>query len=497
MLWENTGLRREDVDVPQVYDGFSPFVYFWLEALGYCEPGEAHRFVRDGGIRTATGLPVLSGGGALGNGRMHGVPQMLECYLQLSGRAGDRQRSRADVGAGMPGGAEHGWGGGVHVRADGIGRPRPQRASRRKLPWTSNAGRRGVHDMGQSAFDLDWIVSVDDHVIEPPRVWLDRLPRKYHDVAPRIVTEPDGQEFWVYEDRRTITGGLGAIAGRRPEDITAEGFPYSEMRPGCYDPQARLADMDEAGILASLNFPSIPRFCGQLFWEAKDKDLALLCVRAYNDWMIDEWCATAPGRYIPLTIIPLWDPQLAVEEIERTAAKGSHSFCFSENFEPLGLPTIHDPSGYWDPVVAAAQDNEQVLSIHIGSSSTMYKIASDSPFMANMSLGAIRPAGCMMAWIFSGMFQQFPGIKIALSEGSIGWIPWFLERANQVLNTQTPLGGQGPAVSGLAPRARTPSTGASTSTPSTSTRTTASTSTGASSTTRPGCACSTSSARTT
>jgi predicted TIM-barrel fold metal-dependent hydrolase len=194
--------------------------------------------------------------------------------------------------------------------------------------------------------------------------------------------------------------------------------------------------MDEAGILASLNFPSIPRFCGQLFWEAKDKDLALLCVRAYNDWMIDEWCATAPGRYIPLTIIPLWDPQLAVEEIERTAAKGSNSFCFSENFEPLGLPTIHDPGRYWDPVIAAANDTGQVLSIHIGSSSTMYKVSSNSPFMANMSMGAIRPAGCMLSWIFSGLFQRYPDIKIALSEGSIGWIPWFLERSHQVLETQ-------------------------------------------------------------
>ena len=208
------------------------------------------------------------------------------------------------------------------------------------------------------------------------------------------------------------------------------------MRPGCYDPVARLADMDEAGILASLNFPSIPRFCGQLFWEAQDKELALLCVKAYNDWMIDEWCATAPGRYIPLTIIPLWDPQLAVEEIERTAAKGSHSFCFSENFEPLGLPTVNSPTHYWDPVFEAANANEQVFSIHIGSSSTMYKVASDSPFMANMSLGAIRPAGAMLAWIFGGIFQHYPNIKVALSEGSIGWIPWFLERANQVLETQ-------------------------------------------------------------
>jgi predicted TIM-barrel fold metal-dependent hydrolase len=283
-------------------------------------------------------------------------------------------------------------------------------------------------------YDLNWITSVDDHVIEPGHVWVDRLPSKYRDVGPRIIREADGNEFWVYEDKKMITGGLGATAGRPPEDITIEGYPYSQMRPGCYDPVARLRDMDEAGILASLNFPSIPRFCGQLFWEAKDKDLALLCVKAYNDWMIDEWCATSPGRFIPLTIIPLWDTELAVAELERCYDKGSRSFCFSENFEPLGLPTIE--TGHWNPVIDAASRLGMVISIHIGSSSTMYKVSSTSSFLANMSLGHIRPAGAMLSWIFSGLLQKYPNTKIALSEGSIGWIPWVLERAQQVYETQ-------------------------------------------------------------
>jgi acetyl-CoA acetyltransferase len=97
-LWESSGFTLDDVDVPQLYDGFSPFIYFWLEALGYCPRGEAHRYVQDGGIRTGVGKPFLSGGGALGNGRMHGMPQTLECYLQLARRAGDRQLERAEVG---------------------------------------------------------------------------------------------------------------------------------------------------------------------------------------------------------------------------------------------------------------------------------------------------------------------------------------------------------------------------------------------------------------
>jgi acetyl-CoA acetyltransferase len=97
-LEDASGLALSEVDVPQLYDGFSPFVYFWLESLGFCPVGEAHRFVQDGGIATDGGLPILSGGGALGNGRMHGVPQMLECYLQLSRRAGARQLPSAEVG---------------------------------------------------------------------------------------------------------------------------------------------------------------------------------------------------------------------------------------------------------------------------------------------------------------------------------------------------------------------------------------------------------------
>ena len=99
-LWDSAGVTPGEIDLPQLYDGFSPFIYFWLEALGFCPLGEAHRFVEKGGIDSdsPTGLPILSGGGALGNGRMHGVPQMLECYLQLSGRAAERQRANATLG---------------------------------------------------------------------------------------------------------------------------------------------------------------------------------------------------------------------------------------------------------------------------------------------------------------------------------------------------------------------------------------------------------------
>ena len=94
-LWEATGLGVKDMQLAQVYDAFSPFVYLWLEALGFCPVGEAHRFVLDGEIDSSNpkSIAALSGGGAIGNGRLHGLPQLLECYMQLAGRAGVRQRS--------------------------------------------------------------------------------------------------------------------------------------------------------------------------------------------------------------------------------------------------------------------------------------------------------------------------------------------------------------------------------------------------------------------
>jgi predicted TIM-barrel fold metal-dependent hydrolase len=286
-----------------------------------------------------------------------------------------------------------------------------------------------------SDLNLDWLISVDDHVLEPAHLWTDRIAAKDRDRAPHMVVEGD-MDFWVYDGKRYPSSGLSAVAGKSKEEFSPEPVTYAEMRPGCYDGKARIEDMDRAGILASLCFPTITRFCGQLFLEASDREFGFVCLQAYNDWMIEEWCGAAPGRYIPLILIPMWDPPLAAKEMERCAAKGATAFAFSENPAPIGLPTIHDRNRYWDPVMAAASDLEMVVSMHVGSSSQVPQIAPDSPFMANLAWGAVRTSGAMLSWLFSGLFTRFPGLKIALSEGEIGWMPYFLERAEQVLDKQ-------------------------------------------------------------
>jgi len=279
----------------------------------------------------------------------------------------------------------------------------------------------------------EWLISVDDHVLEPAHVWQDRVPARFKDAAPRLVRDKAG-EAWVYEGKRMVTPGLGAVAGKTREEFSFEPITYDEMRPGCYDSVARLEDMDRAGVLASMCFPSFPRFCGQVFNEAEDRELALLCVQAYNDWMIEEWCGNAPGRYIPLTLIPLWDPVLAAAEVRRNAERGSTAVAFSENPAMLRLPTIQDPGGHWDPLMAACEETDTVLCMHIGSSSKRLTMSDESPMLVTMSWGPpLLIAGAMIEWIFSPVVRKFPGIKVALAEGGIGWMPFFLEKAAQVV----------------------------------------------------------------
>jgi len=283
--------------------------------------------------------------------------------------------------------------------------------------------------------DLDWMISVDDHVIEPPDTWQSRLPAKFRAAGPRLVHDESG-EAWYYEDKRIPTLGLAAAAGKSREQFSPLPLAYADMRPGCYDPVERVHDMDRSGVLASLCFPSFPRLCGQTFHEGNDKELGLACVKAYNDFMLDEWCGSAPGRLVPLVIIPLWDPAEAAREIERTAGLGARAVSFSENPSPLNLPSIHDKSRYWDPVFSAASEAEMPLCTHFGSSSKLVTTSDDTPIIASIAMNPISLALACIDWLFSGNLQRFPDLKICMSEGGIGWIPWALERSDYTYDRQ-------------------------------------------------------------
>ena len=203
------------------------------------------------------------------------------------------------------------------------------------------------------------LVSVDDHTVEPPDMFANHLPAKWKDLAPRSVKKPDGTDVWVYEGNEIPNIGLNAVAGRPPEEYNVDPTRYEEIRAGCYDIGERVKDMNRNGVLGSMCFPSFVQFCGQLFSRSNDLDVGLVMLKAYNDWHVDEWCGSHPGRFIPLSIPPIWDPEEMAKEVHRMAAKGCHAVTFSEDPAKLGWPHIF--GDHWDPFFAACEEEGTII----------------------------------------------------------------------------------------------------------------------------------------
>ncbi|HXY94311.1 MAG TPA: amidohydrolase family protein [Acidimicrobiia bacterium] len=274
------------------------------------------------------------------------------------------------------------------------------------------------------------LVSVDDHVVEPPDLFRGRLPSTCAELAPRVVHKDDGTDVWWYDGVEIPNPGLNAVAGRPPEEYGSEPTSFAEIRRGCYDIDDRVRDMNANGVLGSLCFPSFPQFCGQLFARTADKTVALAMLQAYNDWHIESWCGAHPGRFIPLSLPPIWDPDLMAAEVHRVADKGCHAVTFSEGPTKLGWPSFH--RDHWDPFWSACCDRGTVVCLHIGSSSQVVMPSPDSPIDVLISLTPMNIVQAAADLLWSPVLRKFPSLRIALSEGGIGWIPYFLERVDYV-----------------------------------------------------------------
>jgi predicted TIM-barrel fold metal-dependent hydrolase len=273
------------------------------------------------------------------------------------------------------------------------------------------------------------LVSVDDHLVEPPELFDGHIPDRFRGRAPRVEKTPAGADVWTFEGTTIPNIGLNAVAGRPKEEYGIEPTSFDEIRPGCYRIAERIKDMDAGGILGSMCFPSFPGFCGRLFAAADDKDLALAVLRAYNDWHVDEWCGAAPGRFIPMGLPVLWDPDLAADEVRRLARKGVRSLTFTENPATLGYPSFH--SDHWDPLWQALVDEDVVLSIHLGSSGQLAFTAADAPIDVLITLQPMNICSAAADLLWSRVIKRYPTIKIALSEGGTGWIPYFVDRLDR------------------------------------------------------------------
>ncbi|MDP6371895.1 MAG: amidohydrolase family protein [Vicinamibacterales bacterium] len=273
------------------------------------------------------------------------------------------------------------------------------------------------------------LVSVDDHLCEPPDMFDGHLPSKWRDEAPRVLHTDDGNDVWTFNGAVIPNVGLNAVAGRPKEEYGIEPTAFDEMRPGCFDVHERIRDMDAGGILGSMCFPSFPGFAGRLFAAHPDKAFATDLIRAYNDWHIHEWAGAYPDRFIPMALPMIWSPEECAAEVRRVAELGCHSMTFTENPVPLGEPSFH--TDHWDPLWEALVDCDTVLSIHLGSSGQLVFTAPEAPMdvMIQMQPMNISTAASDLLW--STVPRRHPDLRIALSEGGAGWVPYFMDRADK------------------------------------------------------------------
>ena len=274
------------------------------------------------------------------------------------------------------------------------------------------------------------LISVDDHIAEPADMFEGHVPARYRLLAPRVETDEQGFQQWWYGEKKGRNLGLNAVAGKPPEMFNVNPTSYSEMRPGCYDVHERVRDMSAGGTLAGLNFPNWTGFSGQVLNEGPDLVVNEVMIRAYNDWHVDEWCASYPDRFIPCGILPLFDVDKAADEVRRLADRGCHAVTFSENPAALRMPSIH--SGHWDPLFAACSDVGTVLCLHVGSSSKAAATSADAPASVAMGLSSVMSIYSLGDLLWADFWWRFPDLMFSLTEGDIGWIPYFLQRAEHI-----------------------------------------------------------------
>lgn len=270
------------------------------------------------------------------------------------------------------------------------------------------------------------LVSVDDHNVEPPEAFIRHFPQLHRDKAPKIIKK-NGKDVWFFHDKVFPTIGTNAVVGRPRSEYGMEPDEFRQMRQGVYDPKARIDDMNVNGVLGAINFPTFPSFSGNVFIGFAD-DLAAMAVQAYNDWHIHEWCAAGPGRFIPMAILPIWDMQATLAELERVSALGVHAISFPDNPARIGLPSIHNQ--YWEPMWKKLSDLQIVINCHIGTGARAEHASDESPINAWITTMPMSIANSAADWLHASIWKRYPDLRVSLAEGGIGWIPYFLERAD-------------------------------------------------------------------
>jgi predicted TIM-barrel fold metal-dependent hydrolase len=275
------------------------------------------------------------------------------------------------------------------------------------------------------------VISTDDHIIEPEGMFDGRLPQKFAERTPKLVHDDDGAS-WVYEGKKQAMSGLSTAAGQKVEEFSPKSKEFDQMRPGCYDPRERLKDMDVDGVDAQVCFPTLPHIAGASFIELEDKEYAAALMRAYNDWLVEEWQAADPDRLFGAAILPLWDMNAAAEEVRRVRKNGIRVVSLPSHPHTIeGLKNYPDP--VWEPLYDSLSETETPAEVHIASGKIDTSVLAKSAGAPAETFVAMAPSSNMefvATILFCGILRKWPKLRFISAESGIGWLPYFIERAD-------------------------------------------------------------------
>jgi predicted TIM-barrel fold metal-dependent hydrolase len=256
------------------------------------------------------------------------------------------------------------------------------------------------------------LIDADIHLIEPPDVFVDRLPQKYHKLVPDIQAHT---EINSARTREWLAAGIG---DNPPESM--------------FDPVERAKVMTRYGINAAATFPNLGLTGPDVYQEIPGADLEvqLAVVSAYNDWVLS-WNEAAPGRFISLIVLPYWDLKGAIKELERCAELGAKGVVMSGYPQNHGSPILPDP--YWDDLWKAAEANQQTVAFH--ASNGGIEMLEERTSLLGFGLWAVYMQGneylknaiSAVDIMTSGVLHRFPRLNFSFAECGIGWVPFVLE----------------------------------------------------------------------
>ena len=291
------------------------------------------------------------------------------------------------------------------------------------------------------------VIDTDSHWSEPYDLWTSRAPAKWRERVPQMGERSGKRRWWFDGDIPIGLPIASSVIDPDGEKITGTAFfdmDNEVVHRASFDPEARVAMLDHLGIHAQIMYPNVAGFGNQNFLKSPDEALRLLSVEIYND-ALAEFQTDTGQRVFGMALLPWWNLDAAVREIERAHANGLRGIVTCTNPEEAGLPDMG--TKHWDPIWQTCSDLHMPVNFHIGSSKGNMDFFGRAPWpsfgeerklavgSANLFMGNARTVGNL---IYSGIPERFPDLKFVSVESGVGWLPFFLEMLDHQLTETAP-----------------------------------------------------------